>query len=63
MTPFAQDWRKYVSSQTVVEGWRRDRQRTRALVGWTSWLHHPERFTDSGSDARVLRESLRATFV
>ena len=25
--------------------------------------HHPERFTDSDSDAHVLRESLRATFV
>ena len=31
-TPIAHDWRKDVSSQTVVECWRRDRQRTRALV-------------------------------
>ena len=49
-TPIANDWRKDVSSQTV-EFWRRDRQRSRALVGWKCWLHHPERFTDSDSDA------------
>ena len=49
---------KDVSSQAVVECWRRDRQRSRALVGWKCWLHHPERFADSDSDAHVLRESL-----
>ena len=41
-TPNAHDWRKDVSSQTTVECWRRDRQRTRALVGRKRWLHHSE---------------------
>ena len=53
----AHDWREDVSSQTVVECWRRGRQRARALVGWKCWLHHPERLTDSDSDAHLLRES------
>ena len=40
--PIAHDWRKFVSSQTVLECWRRDRQRSRALVRWKCWPHHPE---------------------
>ena len=38
-------------------------KRTRTLVGRRRWLHHPERLTDSDSDAHVFRESLFATFV
>ena len=56
--PIAPDWRKRRQFTSVVECWRRDRQRSRALVGWKCWLHHPERFADSDSDAHVLRESL-----
>ena len=62
-THIAHVWKKDVRSQTVVECWRRDRQRSRALVGWKWRLNLPERFTDSDSDAHVFRESLRATFV
>ena len=61
--PIAHDWRENVSSQTVVECWRRDRQKSRALVGWKCWLHNPEGVTDSDSYAHVFRESLFAAFV
>ena len=50
-------------SQTTVECWRRDRQRTRALVGRKRWLHHPKGLTNSDSNAHVFSKSLRATFV
>ena len=43
--------------------WRRDRQRTRALVGRKRGLHHPEGLTNSDSNAHVFSKSLRATFV
>ena len=52
----ARDWRENVHSQTVAECSRRDRQRTRALVGRRRWLHHPERLTDSDGDAHVSRK-------
>ena len=54
---------KDVSSQTIVECWRCDRQRTRALVGRKRWLHHSERLTNSDSNAHVFSKSLRATVV
>ena len=57
-TPTAHVWRENVSSQTVVECWSRDKQRTRTFVG-----RRPERLTDSDSDAHVFQESLFATFV
>ena len=32
--------------------------RSRAVVGWKCWLDHPERFTESDSDAHVLRRGM-----